>query len=100
MIEIIKKPIVTEKAMKNGEKGQYVFEVDTRSNKIQIKKAVEEMFEVNVVSVRTARVKGKIKSRITRQGVMRGKTAMKKKAFVTLKKGQTIDIVGGTAATE
>ncbi len=100
MIEIIKRPIVTEKAMKNGEKGQYVFEVDPRSNKIQIKQAVEEMFEVNVFSVRTARIKGKIKSRMTRRGIMRGKTAMKKKAFITLKKGQTIDIVGGTGTAE
>ena len=100
MIEIIKKPIVTEKAMKNGDKGQYVFEVEPRSNKIQIKQAVEEMFEVNVISVRTARVKGKIKSRVTRKGIMKGKTALKKKAFITLKKGQTIDIVGGTAASE
>ena len=44
MIEIIKRPIITEKAMKLGEQRQYVFEVDPKANKIEIKKAVEEMF--------------------------------------------------------
>ena len=74
-----------------------MFEVSTGANKIEIKKSIEEMFEVDVVSVRTLRVKGKIKSRFTRKGIMRGKTALRKKAYVTLKKGQTIDIVAGTA---
>jgi len=100
MFDVIKKPIVTEKAMKLGQHGQYVFEVGTHINKIQIKKAVEDMFEVNVVSVRTVRVKGKAKSRMTRKGMMRGKTAMVKKAYVTLKTGQTIDIVSGAAEKE
>lgn len=95
MIELIKKPLVTEKAMKLGEKSQYVFIVDGTSNKIEIKKAVEELFEVNVLSVRTLNLKGKQKSRMTRKGVMRGHTAPKKKAFVTLKEGQTIDLVSG-----
>ncbi len=96
MIEIIKRPIITEKAMKLGEQRQYVFEVDPNANKIQIKKAVEEMFEVKVESVRTLRVKGKVRSRYTRRGIMRGKTPLRKKAFVTLKEGFTIDLVGGT----
>ncbi len=100
MIEIIKKPIVTEKAMRNQEQGQYVFEVDPRSNKIQIKHAIEKMFEVNIISIRTARVKGKVKSRFTRKGIMKGKTALKKKAFITLKQGQSIDVVGGAAGAE
>ena len=95
MIELIRKPLVTEKAMKLGEKSQYVFIVDHTSNKIEIKKAVEELFEVNVLSVRTLNLKGKVKSRFTRKGIMRGKTASKKKAFVTLKEGQTIDLVSG-----
>lgn len=97
MIEIIRRPVITEKATKLGELGQYVFEVAPDSNKIEIKKAIEELFEVDVVSVRTVRVKGKIKSRFTRRGIMRGKTALKKKAYITLKKGQTIDIVAGQA---
>lgn len=95
MISIIKKPIVTEKAMKNTEGGQYVFEVDPKSNKIEIRKAIEEMFEVKIISIRTVRVKGKIRSRITRKGLMKGMTSLRKKAYITLKKGQTIDLVAG-----
>ncbi len=96
MIEIIKRPKITEKAMKLGEQRQYVFEVDPKANKIQIKKAIEEMFEVKVESVRTLRVKGKVRTRYTRRGIMRGKTPLRKKAYVTLKEGFTIDLVGGT----
>lgn len=99
MKEIVKKPVITEKATKLGEKGQYVFEVNPNSNKIEIKKSIEKMFEVNVTSIRTVRIKGKVKSRITRRGLVRGKTSMKKKAYVTLKAGQTIDIVSGTPGT-
>ena len=98
MIDIIKRPLVTEKAMKLGEKEQYVFIVDPRSNKIEIKKSIEEMFEVDVVSIRTLNLKGKEKSRYTRRGLMRGRTADKKKAIVTLKEGQTIDLVSGEAS--
>jgi len=98
MIDIIKRPLVTEKAMRLGEQKQYVFVVDPRANKIEIKKAIEEMFEVDVVSVRTAHLKGKKKSRYTRSGIMRGKTASKKKAYVTLKEGQSIDLVSGEAS--
>ncbi len=99
MSTIIKKPLITEKAMRFTEKGQYVFSVDPKANKIQIKKAIEEMFEVNVVSIRTARIKGKIKTRLTRRGIMRGKTPLIKKAYVTLKEGQSIDIVTGVQGT-
>jgi large subunit ribosomal protein L23 len=95
MIEIIRKPLITEKAMKLSAHGQYVFSVSPKANKLEIKKAIEELFEVNVESIRTARIKGKVKSRFTRKGLMRGKTALVKKAYVTLKEGQTIDIVSG-----
>lgn len=95
MIEIIKRPIITEKAMMLAEKGQYVFEVDPKASKPQIKQAVEDMFEVNVTSIRTARVKGKRKFRYTRSGIMKGKTPLRKKAFVTLKEGQEIELVSG-----
>lgn len=98
MIELIKRPLVTEKAMKLGTQRQYVFLIDPRANKIEVKKAVEDMFEVDVLSVRTLRVKGKVKSRFTKKGLMRGKTASKKKAIVTLKEGQTIDLVSGEAS--
>ncbi len=99
MKEIVKKPVITEKATRLGEKGQYVFEVNPNSNKIEIKKSIEKLFEVNVTSIRTVRIKGKIKSRITRRGLIKGKTPLKKKAYVTLKAGQTIDIVSGAQGT-
>ena len=95
MVDVIKKPLVTEKAMKIGLKNQYAFIVERYANKIEIKKAVEELFEVEVTSVRTLNVKGKIKSRFTRRGVQRGRTAARKKAVVTLKEGQKIDLVSG-----
>lgn len=95
MIEIIKKPVITEKAMKLGDLRQYVFEVDPKANKIQIKQAVEKMFEVKVDSVRTVLVKGKVKKRFTRRGLMVGRTPLRKKAYVTLKEGFSIELVSG-----
>lgn len=95
MIQVIKKPIITEKGMRLSETGQYMFDVAIDSNKIQIKKAVEEMFDVNVRSVRTAILKGKRKSRMTRKGFMNGKFADKKRAYVTLAEGQNIELVSG-----
>lgn len=96
MTDIIKKPIVTEKAMKLQESNQYCFEVDINSNKIEIKKAIEKMFEVDVLSIRTTRIKPKTRSRFTKTGVQRGKTKERKKAYITVKEGQTIDVVTGT----
>lgn len=95
MLQIIKRPVITEKAMKLSALRQYVFQVDQNSNKIEIKKAIEEMFEVNVISVRTVRIKGKKKIRMTRRGIMRGSTPNIKKAYVTLKEGQSIELVSG-----
>ena len=97
MIDIIKRPIVTEKAMKLQESNQYCFEVAIDANKIEIKKAIEQMFEVNVISIRTTRIKPKKRSRFTKTGIQRGKTKERKKAFITIKEGQTIDIVTGVA---
>ena len=99
MKEIVRRPVITEKATKLGVKGQYVFEVDPDANKIEIKKVIENIFEVNVISVRTVRIKGKIKTRFTKRGLMKGKTPLRKKAYITLKQGQTIDIVSGTPGT-
>ncbi len=98
MKNVIIKPVITEKAMRLSEQRQYVFIVENSANKIEIKKAVEEMFEVEAQSVRTMRVKGKTKSRFTRTGIMRGKTPTRKKAIVTLKEGYSIDLVGGEAS--
>ena len=98
MMNIIHRPVVTEKAMKQGPQRIYAFLVDIKSNKIEIKKAIEEFFEVKVDNVRTIRVKGKHKSRFTKKGLMRGKTALRKKAYITLKEGFVIDLVSGASA--
>ncbi len=100
MITVLQHPIITEKATNIGYLRQYVFEVETDANKVQIKKAIEAMFEVNVISVRTVRVKGKSKVRMTKKGVMRGRTNLRKKAYITLKEGQTLDVVTGEGSDE
>lgn len=89
---IIVKPIVTEKMTRLGEKlNRYGFRVDKNANKIQIKEAVEALYNVTVVDVNTMIVAPKIKSRYTRSGVISGKTSAYKKAIVTLKEGEQID---------
>jgi large subunit ribosomal protein L23 len=95
MITVLKKPVITEKATKVGQQGQYVFEVDPNANKLQIKAAIKQMFDVDVKDVRTVRTQGKNKRRMTRRGLQTGRTNLRKKAYVTLKPGQTIDIVSG-----
>lgn len=100
MITVLQHPIITEKASNIGHLRQYVFAVETDANKVQIKNAIESMFEVNVISVRTVRVKGKAKVRMTKKGVMRGRTNLKKKAYITLKEGQALDVVTGEGSDE
>jgi large subunit ribosomal protein L23 len=100
MITVLRKPLITEKATKVGHQNQYVFEVAPDANKLQIRAAIKQMFDVDAVSVRTVRTKGKVKSRMTRQGLQIGRTNLKKKAYVTLKEGQTIDIVSGEGNEE
>jgi large subunit ribosomal protein L23 len=91
-MEILKKPIVTEKMTKKGETlNQYGFVVDLNADKIQIKNAVESFYNVQVVGVNTMKVAGKRKVRYTKAGVMEGNTGTYKKAMVTLKEGQIID---------
>jgi large subunit ribosomal protein L23 len=91
-MDILLKPIVTEKLTAQGEKlNRYGFVVSRRANKIQIKKAVEEMYGVTVESINTLVYAGKNKSRFTRTGVIEGKTNSYKKAIVTLAQGETID---------
>jgi large subunit ribosomal protein L23 len=91
-MDIIVKPIVTEKMNIKGESlKQYGFVVDKRANKVQIKKAVEELYGVTVESVNTMRYAGKQKSRFTKTGLITGKKNTLKKAVVTLKEGETID---------
>lgn len=87
--DIIKRPLRTEKSVADGEStNTYHFEVDLRSNKIQIKEAIENFFDVRVDDVRTLVRKGKRR----RVRFKLGKTKDWKKAIITLKKGNTIDL--------
>lgn len=89
---IIVKPIVTEKMTQLSEKlNRFAFVVDNNANKLQIKKAVEELYDVAVINVNTMNYDGKLKSRNTKSGVLTGRTKAFKKAVVTLKEGDTID---------
>jgi large subunit ribosomal protein L23 len=91
-MEILKKPLLTEKVAQLTEKlNRFVFKVDHRANKIQIKSAVEEMYGVTVTSVNTMKYVGKLKTRSTKAGVVSGRIATYKKAVITLKDGETID---------
>ncbi len=88
-LDIIKAPIITEKsAITTQSLGQYVFKVDERCNKTEIKNAIEKIFHVNVVSIRTMNVKPKKK----RVGRYSGLTNRYKKAIVRLQDGQTIEL--------
>lgn len=92
MVDILIKPIVTEKMTDLGEKlNRYGFYVRKKANKNQIKNAVEAMYDVKVDAVNTMISQGKKKSRFTRTGVVAGKTTGYKKAIVTLSEGQEID---------
>jgi len=91
-MEIILKPIISEKMTDSSEKLlRYGFFVEKKANKLQIKKAVEQLYGVQVKEVNTMNYFGKIKSRGTRSGIQYGKTAAFKKAIVTLAEGETID---------
>lgn len=91
-MEIVLKPIVTEKMTDLSEKlNRYAFVVSKGANKIEIKKAIEEMYEVSVKDVNTMNYQGKSKSRHTKAGLIQGKTASYKKAIVTLQDGDSID---------
>lgn len=89
---IIIKPIVTEKMTELGEKlNRYGFQVERTANKVEIKKAVEEMYNVTVVDVNTIIVAPKLKQRYTKSGIISGKSSSYKKAIVTVKEGESID---------
>ncbi|HXH18140.1 MAG TPA: 50S ribosomal protein L23 [Chitinophagales bacterium] len=91
-MNILIRPIITEKMTKLGEKlNRYGFVVDRRANKIQIRNAVEKMYGVNVTSVNTIVIPGKQRTRYTRTGLTKGQKSAYKKAIVTLNTGETID---------
>ena len=90
--EIIERPLLTEKSMAGAQQGKYTFRVTKDSNKIEIARAVEQIFNVKVNSVNTMIVKGKMR----RMGRRReGRTPDWKKAIVSLQPGQTIEIFEG-----
>ena len=91
-MSIIIKPIITEKMTLLGEKlNRYGFRVDKNANKIEIKKAVEQMYNVTVTDVNTLVVPPKKRIRYTKSGFNKGATSAYKKAIVTLQEGDTID---------
>lgn len=91
--EILVRPRLTEKVNGQMEKeNRYTFVVDKRANKIEIKNAVEEFFNVKVSEVNTIVVPAKNKSRFTKTGVVSGRKPSFKKAIVTLQEGESIDL--------
>lgn len=90
--DIIRRPVITEKTNIQKEvSNQFTFEVDRMANRLEIKKAVESVFNVKVAGVRTMQVKGKTKKR----GWIVGKRRDWKKAIVTLMPGERIDFFEG-----
>lgn len=93
--QILIKPVITEKAdVLSDKRNKYTFIVNRDANKVEIKKAVNSMYNVEVASVNTILVPSKAKSRNTRRGVVRGRVSGYKKAIVTLAAGETINIYG------
>jgi len=88
---VLRKPMVTEKSTSLLQDNKYTFEVDPKANKTEIKQAVESLFKVKVEKVNTMRVKGKLK----RVRQIQGRTPDRKKAIVTLKQGDKIEIFEG-----
>ena len=87
-LEILKAPVITEKSENEKANGKYTFKVDPRANKLEIKEAIEKIFNVKVTAIRTLNVKPKKR----RVGRYTGLTNRTKKAIVTLAEGQTIDL--------
>ena len=91
-MSIILKPIITEKMTQMGEKlNRYGFKVDKRANKLEIKKAIKDIYGVEVAEINTMVYRGKSKTRYSKSGFVSGKSNNYKKAIVTLAKGETID---------
>lgn len=89
--DVLKKPVISERSMAMLEENKYTFYVNPDANKIEVKNAVEELFNVTVLNVNTMSVKGKEK----RMGRYVGRTADRKKAIVKLKAGDKIEIFEG-----
>ncbi len=91
-MDVLIKPLNTEKTAKLQSLNQYVFLVHKKANKIQIRQAVEKIYEVKVLNVNTVYYAGKRKEKYTKTGLVKGKTRSYKKAYVTLAEGDLIDI--------
>ncbi|WP_080054057.1 50S ribosomal protein L23 [Spirosoma aerolatum] len=91
-MSVLKRPIVTEKMTGLNKQGKYAFEVDLKANKLEIGKAIEKMYGVNVESVNTIRTFGKRRSKNINGRIVSGKTPTTKKAIVTVAEGEVIDI--------
>jgi large subunit ribosomal protein L23 len=94
--QVIIRPVVSEKSFVLAEAGKYTFRVHEKAHKTQIRQAIEELFEVQVVGVRTASVKSKPK----RRGQTSGRTRQWKKAIVQVAEGDTIPIFSGLQGAE
>ena len=93
--DILIRPVLSEKVNKLTEKfNRYTFIVDRRANKLEIKKAVEEFYGIQVENVNTLVMPSKAKSRNTKSGIVSGRKPAKKKAIVTIAEGETIDLYG------
>jgi len=93
--EILVRPILTEKMLKLQEvERKYAFKINQKANKIMVKQAIQDRFDVIVENVNIVNVKGKSKQMNTRRGITRGKRSDWKKAIITLREGDSIDFFG------
>jgi large subunit ribosomal protein L23 len=90
---VLRSPRITEKAAFSAEKGVYVFEVSKDANKIDIAQAIAEVYKVNPIAVNIAKIPAKKVTRRKANGIKSGYKPGRKKAYVYLKKGDTIEIV-------
>lgn len=89
--EVLFRPVLSEKALSGVDSGKYAFYVHPKANRTQIKDAVEQVFEVEVVKINVSSVRGKVKT----MGRYKGRRPERKKAVVTLKDGQRIQELEG-----
>lgn len=94
-MDILIKPLVTEKVNAASDRGVYAFVVNKSANKVEIKKAIEKAYSVSVESVNTLITASKSKSRFTKKGFTQGRSQQIKKAFITVSKGEVIDFYSG-----
>jgi len=96
LTDVLIKPVLSEKANKQSENSnRYTFVVDKKANKLEIKKAVEQFYGVQVEEVNTSIMPSKLKAKYTKAGFIVGRKPSKKKAVVTVAEGESIDIYSG-----